>query len=720
MAISKSSMAIDSFLEYFKDAKPYHTKILEIVEEYNFSEDMFVVLDERVEKTITLQNDPLCKLTGFGIDYDDDCGYDAIDCCDLFDCSGGYGVIFDNSDLLVETTITSKDDALGVVSVAGNQISDTKIPVIDIINSTKAVLRGDASALLDSHSTFIFVNVLQFDVLSNDSDSITIDGNHVDFIKTKSNFKIEGTETVYNGAYTVRDVSYDVDSNSTIIRYVFFKPITDNALTGVSLQFRNSNSNGGIYQLESYTFNGTNTVVEVSSYNNFEVTSLSADRLGSFQFRTGLRQPREIDVVDAESDYHNILYSEYDSANNATNLYLDGDVSSYTVGVDTVKLYGYFFGSGYDGEVECTKPKEEHIHSILEENLLIEVNDGGIIAPTPTPTPTPTPSPLGLFSLDAASDQIAICANIVSLSDGVILTYTGNIGDLTFSWEQVSGTPVNIINPTTFDATINLTAITPDVRVFRVTVNAGEINEASVETTVSQEIRDPFNTDISNSMSSIKRGGYSGSVEYAIRLYSDIDVDEVQSCGTGKSMGVFTTNRTGYNTETVNQELQVWNGAAWITDTITDGGGGQRFPLTNNLLYRIRTVFRNKVTDIEYIEFTESISTGGPNTVDNTILVSDDRFNSDISDSEKSKAFVITRIQRQLIVRTVDDTDNTFNTEISSGEKYKVYAITRIERSQIERIVETTDNTFTNGISGSNDTTQGFDINRLTGISIST
>ena len=92
---------IDSFIKYFGDIKPYHTKILEVVEQYVFREEINVAIEETYNLEVTLENDPLCKGVGFGLNFDNDCGFDALECCDLFECMGGFGLIFDNSDLLV-------------------------------------------------------------------------------------------------------------------------------------------------------------------------------------------------------------------------------------------------------------------------------------------------------------------------------------------------------------------------------------------------------------------------------------------------------------------------------------------------------------------------------------------------------------------------------------------------------------------------------------------
>jgi hypothetical protein len=441
MAVSKSSIAIDSFLEYFRDAKPYHTKLLEVIEEYNFTEDMCVLMCDSVDKEITIQNDPLCKLTGFGIDYDDECGYDAIDCCDLFDCTGGYGYIFDNSDLLVEETIVDKHDDQGMLIVSGNQLNDIRIPVKSVYSPTEFTLKGDATNLLDTHAIGIFVNVLQFEVVSNDSSTIRISGNYLNFIQTKSNFRIEGAETEYNGTFTILNSSYDVTNDETVITYSFFKSIPDNELVGFKLQFRNSNPNGGIYQFGSYSFNGTDTLVSIV---NDTFTEINPDEihLGSIQFRTGLRYPREVEIDTGIVPYHNILYSTYDYINNLTQVFVDENISSYTVGSDTIKLYGYFFGSGYEGNEECTKPKDTHVYSKLEEDLIIEIDDSLVPTPTPTPsisvtpsitpspsaTPTPTPTP----TPSVLPETYFVAFTEEDAANGAIRSYKIEGGSITF------------------------------------------------------------------------------------------------------------------------------------------------------------------------------------------------------------------------------------------------------------------------------------------------
>jgi hypothetical protein len=48
------SRPIDAYIKYFKDVKPYHSKILEILEQYNFSEEMLVSMREGLTISLTV------------------------------------------------------------------------------------------------------------------------------------------------------------------------------------------------------------------------------------------------------------------------------------------------------------------------------------------------------------------------------------------------------------------------------------------------------------------------------------------------------------------------------------------------------------------------------------------------------------------------------------------------------------------------------------------
>jgi len=378
---------LDSFLEYLKEAKPYHTKILEVIESYTFREEMDVSFAEKMTKTIGITSEVLCKQTGFGLDYDDNCGYDAIDCCDLFECNGGYGLIFDNSDLVASDLIVSLNDNEGWLEVQGNKTIDTRFEVIDVPDSTTLVVSGDATPLLTDHKIFLFVNLLPFSVVSNDSSTLRLSGNHVDFIKSKKEFSIEGTETAYNGKYVVKSVLYEVLSDETVIEFVSFKPIASGDLQGLPIMFRNSNPNVGMYQVNNFSFDGVNTSITITN-GNMKLANpfLTEYQKGSIQFRTAYKYSRQIEVdLSAGSRSHHILYSEYIPTTNTTKVYVDGDIGDYTPGTDFVNMYGYIVNSGFDADPECLLPKENHIYTMVEEQLNIKVTDLSLLNMKPAP-----------------------------------------------------------------------------------------------------------------------------------------------------------------------------------------------------------------------------------------------------------------------------------------------------------------------------------------------
>ena len=307
----------DSFVDYFLDSKPYHTKLLEIIETYTFEESMIVSFDERVEKEIIIENDPLCKQTGFGLDFDDECGYDAIDCCDLFDCFAGYGYIFDNSDKLVELeildyqventdhTILLSNDNTGLgswVEVEGNRLTDTRLPIKRIDSPNTLIFNdntGEVENLFNTHSIFLIVNVQLFEISGNHENQLYITGNHVDFFLTKNEIYVLNSY-IKNKIFYYYDVSYDNVMNRTILHlsrnltewddlnvvYKLGDVVIHNGITyecisyhiteegdlspdqdpsrwmvedlnGLQLQVKNSNNNIGIYQSFECNYNPT-------------------------------------------------------------------------------------------------------------------------------------------------------------------------------------------------------------------------------------------------------------------------------------------------------------------------------------------------------------------------------------------------------------------------------------------------------------------------------
>ena len=373
---------VEAFIQYFLDTKPYHTKILEVVESYVFNEEMRVDMLEEIFKHVTLENDPLCKFTGFGLVYDDSCGYSAVDCCDLFDCEGtGYGFIFDNSDQLVDAEILGFDPVEGFIQVEGNQTVDVRVPIVDIPASDTIIVKGDQTSLLTVHKLFLNVDITQLEIIDNDAESVFLEGNHVPLLGHRNTFFIIGEESDNNGVYHFSSVTYDSTDNITTL--TSSSPLTANMLAGSHLSVKNNAPNAGVLKGDTFQYDSSTdtTIIQLSSSTplGFTASDIDAYSFGSIQFKTALKYGRVLEleetIAGVQPPQYNILYSVYDANDNSTKVYLPVDLSFLDINVNRVYTYGYFQSNGYGGGEECSSPKRDNIHSTLFETLRIEVVD---------------------------------------------------------------------------------------------------------------------------------------------------------------------------------------------------------------------------------------------------------------------------------------------------------------------------------------------------------
>lgn len=338
-----ASSPIDSFVDYFLDTKPYHTKILEVVETYTFTEEMIVSMEEAMEKDILIENDPLCKQTGFGLDYDDECGYDAVDCCDLFDCFAGYGFIFDNSDMLLNLPVLGyqvEDDINDIqlvvdgvdelneawLEVEGNFLTDKRLPIKRILLTSvevtdpntgtsqlqprnQLIFDGDVSSFFNNPAdqtlttTFLIVDIQQFVIDSVVNNIVSITGNHVPFFITRNNFFVIGQEFFTDKRFYYNKVEFNPSTGNTDI--YLLDPLSstpDGSLDNRLMQIRTDSPNVGIYQSFDVEFDGSETIVTLYEENGLapNVNPASDDySLGSVQLRTSLNSPRLLTVFDS-------------------------------------------------------------------------------------------------------------------------------------------------------------------------------------------------------------------------------------------------------------------------------------------------------------------------------------------------------------------------------------------------------------------------------------
>lgn len=385
---------IDAFKKYFLDVKPYHTKILETVERYAFEEDLPLIISESIMFHIAYKNDPLCRVVGYGYIWDGECGFDAVDCCDLFDCLGGFGIVFDNSALVNQLNINSVESATDVIRVGGNHVYDVRGQVDSIPTHNTIQIFGDYTPYFAYQKIFLIVPVKTMEVIANTETQIFVSGNHVNILNNEKKFKLYNTGKD-DGLYNVITAEYDTPTNRTIITISENQAIVPD-LTNAFIEFKIGSRNNGAYRAKSVTYDGSVTTIVLSEDTPLAFTNTTeGDNHGSIQLRTGMRPGREIEVEETETSVdgvYTIIRSDFEPNSNETVIYLNRDIDEDAV-QGVIKMYGYVHGAGFDGPADCSTPKHMHIKVGIAEKLIIEVSaPEPSVTPTFTPTITPTPS----------------------------------------------------------------------------------------------------------------------------------------------------------------------------------------------------------------------------------------------------------------------------------------------------------------------------------------
>ncbi len=399
---------IDAFVKYFLDVKPYHTKILEIVERYLFDEDVNISIKENIFFTEEWGNEPLCKGVGYGLDFDDDCGFSSLSCCDLFDCIGGYGLIFDNSDLLVTAPISSYNAEAGTITVQGDRRYDTYYQ-IDAVTSNSILIRGNHVSSIAPHALFVVVPKSTYLVQETVFNGFYIAGNVAQQFAAANEFNLMRS-TANDGIYSVVEAKYFSDSQRTFIR-VNRQDLDVNALGTIIVD--SGTKNNAAYQRDSVFFNGTHTVIYLHP-DSTQIALPNETKHGSVVLRTGfvagrrvwLNNDPDVDAYSPTSSEAKIVDCSYNELDATTTITIDvahnttrieptliSDAQLDFANITSVQLRGYYFGAGFDGFKECSTPKPYNIHASISEFLSIEVIDYSVPEPTPTPSPTPSPTP---------------------------------------------------------------------------------------------------------------------------------------------------------------------------------------------------------------------------------------------------------------------------------------------------------------------------------------
>lgn len=388
---------IDSFVEYFLDVKPYHTKILEVVERYLVKDDINVSFNENIFFYEIFGNRPLCNQIGYGIDFDDDCGYSSLFCCDLFQCIGGYGLIYDNSDLLVQSNILSYDNQNSTITLSGDHRFDTYINIESIPDEYTIKLKDNVVDLIQNHALFLIQAVNTYQIVETTFDGFYVYGDVEKQFTAMSEFTVIRS-TINDNDYSTVQAKYIPIENRTFIK-TFVPELTssisnfENYSSGMldttvlgQIIIKAPSKNRGAYIKDSVYFDGFNTVIKLNE--STKVNMLGGSNYGSVVFRTAFKPRRRIylNIIDGALTYKEDFLIEdisYDPDTNTTALTLgiarayDSVNQTSSTWIDlalatSAELYGYFFGAGFDGYEECSIPKEYNIHAGIEEFLFIE------------------------------------------------------------------------------------------------------------------------------------------------------------------------------------------------------------------------------------------------------------------------------------------------------------------------------------------------------------
>ena len=359
---------IDAFKEYFLEVKPYHSKILEIVEKYNFHDDVVVNIDDSLNVEWDWANTPLCKPVGFGLEWDEECGFDPLECCQLGTCPPTV----ENFDKLTPVTsheILEVDAEQGRIVLSGHLNYDTMFPIKRKLSNTnnKFSVSGDISAYMQS--TFAIVPYATLSYMSNTHHNIMISDNHAINISNQKTFRIQGSDT-NDGIYHVKSSSYTQQTNTTTVKV--YEPLNIAPVTG-NILVRSSGTNNGVYTLSDYTSNNSETIITVAG-----TRKLGADiHKSSILFKNGYISGRAIRISNNSSNNNGdyiILESNYDNSTNTTEIILTGNLTDNANG-GTVSLLIDLDKDRFLKDLSCSPPKETNVSINFSEVLVIGTYD---------------------------------------------------------------------------------------------------------------------------------------------------------------------------------------------------------------------------------------------------------------------------------------------------------------------------------------------------------
>jgi hypothetical protein len=410
---------IDAFKEYFLEVKPYHAKILEIVEKYNFYDSVNVGFNENIVNNLQLANNILCKPVGFGLEWDEGCGFDATECCTLGTCnidSTALEGLTATATLPIKRVVASTGD----IFVSGNQTYDQTLQIKSILNQTTLSFVGDQTAYFTSQPIFVIIPYNTIKCSISNPTSLDIVGNYASQFSQKRKFEIYGSNN-NDGTYDVASAIYTRATNTTTL--VLAQPLVTNDSGNILVE--SVTKNNGVFTVSTSSFDGANTTVVIDG--SFRKLILESNPT-SVLFKNGFLQHRVVEITgDADNaGQYLIVNSTYNASTGLTDISIsnvlktDRDCTisqslvlgllvvatstpdptatvaptppptvtpTPTVVCGNISLKTKLSITDYINDLKCGTPKESNVSVNFGEHLVII---GGGLPPQPTPTPTPS------------------------------------------------------------------------------------------------------------------------------------------------------------------------------------------------------------------------------------------------------------------------------------------------------------------------------------------
>jgi hypothetical protein len=459
---------ITSFEDYFNSIKPYHSKILEIVQKYNFYDNVVVNVDDSIFNAITWANQPLCLPVGFGLTWDDCCGFDSDECCTLGNCVTD-NTIYNNLTDVYSNAIQSIYAPGGEIDINGNLTYDLTFQIKKVFSASTLTVGGDITPYLSREPIFQIIpkNTVAFSL--NGVNTITVPGNLTTQFVNAIRFYVYGTG--YNdGVYTVASAAYNAQANTTQV--VVYETMVPNKPGFILVQ--TSSRNLGVYTVSDFIFNGTDTVITVDTTQKSLVLESASP---SLVFKTGYTQNRIVAINNNDPNnngQYQISTSTYNPTTNMTTVILKAGLIDNTEAVGTLDLMLRLDPTDYVADSACLPPQEANVSVNFSELLVIS----GGYRPSPTPTPTMTLTPTHTATVTPTATLTATATSTVTPTRTASPTPSTSLSPTPTETRTPTPTPTRTVTPT----------VTPSKPPLSANLSAGSVSGVASATCGPQEV----------------------------------------------------------------------------------------------------------------------------------------------------------------------------------------------------------------------------------------